>query len=101
MIGYARVCTEGWAQRSDDRGVANLGHHARHHVIEIVAVKCPAAGIVGVKGDGDAAHRRHQDGISHGTCEWGHSERPVAFDPKQTPPQQRKRGKKRSLNGSS
>src|SRR2546422_6064649 len=55
--------------RSDDRGVAKLGHHARHHVVEIVAVKRPAAGIVGVKGDGDAAHWRHQDGIAHGTCE--------------------------------
>jgi hypothetical protein len=38
---------------------------------EIVAVKRPAAGIVGVKGDGDAAHRGHEDGIAHGTCEWG------------------------------
>src|SRR5882724_9976767 len=58
----------GWL-RSDDRGVAKLCHHARHHVVEIVAVKRPAAGIVGVKGDGDAAHWRHQDGIAHGTCE--------------------------------
>jgi hypothetical protein len=62
---------EGWVLRLDDRGVANLGHHARHHVVEIVAVKRPAAGVVGVEGDGDAAHRRHQDGISHGTCELG------------------------------
>src|SRR5207253_8287009 len=58
----------GWL-RSDDPGVANLGHHARHHVVEIVAVKRPAAGIVGVKGDGDAAHRWHQDGIAHGAYE--------------------------------
>src|SRR3982075_3263969 len=56
---------------SDDRGVANLGHHARHHVIEVVAVKRPAAGIVVVKGDGDAAHRGHQDCIAYGTCERG------------------------------
>jgi hypothetical protein len=35
---------------SDDRGVANLGHRARHHVVEIVAVKRPAAGIVGRQG---------------------------------------------------
>jgi hypothetical protein len=56
---------------SDDPGVANLGHHARHLVVEIVAVKCPAARIVGVKGDGDAAHRWHQNGIAHGTCERG------------------------------
>ena len=41
-------------------GVANLGHHARHHVIEIAAVKRPTAGIVGIKGDGDAAHRWHR-----------------------------------------
>src|SRR5947209_18749895 len=59
------------ARYSDDPWVANLGHHARHHVVEIVAVKRPAAGIVGVEGDGDAAHRWHQDGISHRTCEWG------------------------------
>jgi hypothetical protein len=56
---------------SDDPGVADLGHHARHHVVEIVAVKRPAAGIVGVQGDGDAVHWRHQDGISHCTCERG------------------------------
>src|SRR6266481_4491845 len=62
---------EGWVLRLDDRGVANLGHHARHHVVEIVAVKRPAAGVVGVEGDGDATHRRHKDGISHGTCELG------------------------------
>ena len=37
--------------RSDDRGIAKLGHHARHHVVEIVAVKRPVAGIVGIKGD--------------------------------------------------
>src|SRR3981189_2560635 len=61
---------EGWVLRLDDRGVANLGHHARHHVVEIVAVKRPAAGVVAV-GRGDADHRRHQDGISHGTCELG------------------------------
>src|SRR5882672_1083943 len=60
------ISFEGWL-RSDDRGIAKLGHHARHHVVEIVAVKRPAAGIVGVKGDGDAAHWRHQDGIAHGT----------------------------------
>src|SRR5258708_11598822 len=60
-----------WVICSDDRGVANLGHHAPHHVVEIVAVKRPAAGIVGVEGDGDAAHRWHQNGISHGTCERG------------------------------
>src|SRR5882672_9508852 len=62
---------EGWVLRLDDRGVANLGHHTRHHVVEIVAVKRPTAGVVGVEGDGDATHRRHQDGISHGTCELG------------------------------
>src|SRR6267142_6269374 len=61
---------EGWVLRLDDRGVANLGHHACHHVVQVVAVKRPTAGIVCVEGDGDAAHRRHQDGISHGTCEW-------------------------------
>src|SRR5579863_968510 len=55
---------------SDDRWVSNLGHHTRRHVIEVVAVKRPAARIVGIKGDGDAAHRWHQDSISHGTCEW-------------------------------
>src|SRR6266480_3770385 len=55
---------------SDDRRVANLGQHAHHHVVEIVAVKRPTAGVVGVEGDGDAAHRWHQDGITHGTCEW-------------------------------
>jgi hypothetical protein len=32
-----------------------------------LAVKRPAAGIVGVKGDADAAHRWHQDRIAHGT----------------------------------
>jgi hypothetical protein len=58
----------GGCLRSDDRGVANLGHHPRHHVVEIVAVKRPAAGIVCIKGDGDAAHWRQQDGIAHGTC---------------------------------
>jgi hypothetical protein len=58
-------------KRSDDPRVANLGHHARHLVIEIVAVKCPAAGIVGVEGDGDAARWGYQDGIAQGTCEWG------------------------------
>jgi hypothetical protein len=47
------------ARWSDNPGVANLGHHTRHHVVEIVAVKCPAAGIVRVERDGDAAHRRH------------------------------------------
>src|SRR5258705_6084005 len=65
-----RIVHEGCGS-SDHRVVANLGHHARHHVVEIVAVKRPAAGIVGVKGDGDAAHRWHQDGIAHGTCERG------------------------------
>jgi hypothetical protein len=40
---------EGRLKNSDDRGIANLGHHARHHVVEIVAVKRPAAGIVGIK----------------------------------------------------
>ena len=59
---------EGRVKCSDDRGVANLGHHARHHVVEIVAVKRPAAGIVGVKGDGDAAHWWHKDGIAYGAC---------------------------------
>jgi uncharacterized cupredoxin-like copper-binding protein len=34
--------------RLDDRGVANLGHHTRHQVVEIVAVERPAAGIVGI-----------------------------------------------------
>jgi hypothetical protein len=43
---------------SDDRGVANLGHHTRHLVAHVVAVKRPTAGIVGVKGDGDAAFWR-------------------------------------------
>src|SRR3984893_1191478 len=62
---------QGWAKCSDDPGVANLGHHARHLVVKNMAVKCPATGIVGVKGDGDAAHRWHQDGIAHSTCEWG------------------------------
>ena len=33
---------------SDDRWVSNLGHHARRHVIEVVAVKRPAAQIVGI-----------------------------------------------------
>ena len=55
---------------SDDSRVAYLGHHTRHHVVEIVAVKRPAAGIGCVKGDGDAAHRWHQDGIPYGTREW-------------------------------
>src|ERR1700682_5025347 len=32
------------ARWSDNPGVANLGHHARHLVVEIVAVKRPAAG---------------------------------------------------------
>src|SRR5882724_4428734 len=41
----------GGCLRSDYPGVANLGHHAGHHVVEIVAVKRPAAGVVGVKGD--------------------------------------------------
>src|SRR4051794_8961315 len=67
----ALVNTRRSAPCLDNRGVAYLGHHARHHVVEIVAVKRPAAGIVGIKGDGDAAHRWHQDGISHCTCEWG------------------------------
>ena len=53
---------------SDDRGVANLGDHARHHVVEIVAVEGPAAGIVGVKGNGHRAHRWHQHSIAHGAC---------------------------------
>jgi hypothetical protein len=35
-------------------------------VVEIVAVKRPAARVVGVKGDGDAAHRWHQDDIAEG-----------------------------------
>jgi hypothetical protein len=65
---------------SDDRGVANLGHHACHHVVQVVAVKRPTAGIVGVEGDGNAAHRRHQDGVAHGTCELGtvYASHPVA-----------------------
>src|ERR1700692_2337050 len=74
MMGCAtrlKNATEGWAKCSDDRGVANLGQHARHHVMEGVAVKCPAARIVGTKGDGAAAHRGHEDGIAHGTCKWG------------------------------
>ena len=50
-------CNGRRAKYSDDPGVANLRHHARHHVVEIVAVKRPAAGIIGVEGDGDAAHR--------------------------------------------
>src|SRR5712672_842441 len=58
------------ARWSDNPGVANLGHHARHHVVEIVTVKRPAAGIVGIKGNGNTAHWWHQDGIAHGTCEW-------------------------------
>jgi hypothetical protein len=33
--------------------------------------KRPVTGIVGVKGDGDAAHRGHEDGIAHGACERG------------------------------
>src|SRR5258706_992593 len=66
-----KPATGEWAGCSDDRGVANLGHHARPHVVEIVAVKRPAAGIVGIKGDGDAAHRGHQDSIAYSTCERG------------------------------
>jgi hypothetical protein len=42
--------------RLDDRRVANLGQHARHHVIQIVAVKRPTTGIVRIEGDGHAAH---------------------------------------------
>src|ERR1700676_2807311 len=34
-------------------------------------MKCPPAGIVGVEGDGDVAHRWHQNGLSYGTCERG------------------------------
>src|ERR1700694_5811640 len=33
--------TEAWAKSSDDRRVADLGHHAGDHVVEIVAVKRP------------------------------------------------------------
>jgi hypothetical protein len=60
-------------------------------VVEIVAVKRPAARVVGVKGDGDAAHRWHQDGIAEGASSvlrgklqfWGseagfHSKKPLS-----------------------
>jgi hypothetical protein len=39
------------------------------HMVEVMAVKRPAAGVVSVKRDGDCAHRRHKDGIAYGSYE--------------------------------
>ena len=42
------------------------GHHVGHaclHVVEIVAVMKPVARVVGKKGDVDALHLRHNNGV--------------------------------------
>lgn len=43
------------------------GHHARHHVIEVMAVKRPFAVIARVAREGDAAHCRNEDRIAYRT----------------------------------
>ena len=49
-------------------GIAQARHHAGGHVVEVVAVQRPIAGIVGVEGDRHAVHRRDEHGVTHGAC---------------------------------
>src|SRR5579863_7817151 len=49
--------------RSD---ILDRGHHPGLHMIAVMAVERPAAGVVGVEGDRDAGQRRHHDGVAAG-----------------------------------
>ena len=52
--------------RSGEAVIDDGREHAGHHVEEVVAVKRPQAGIVGVEDDFHRCLRRHQDRIAHG-----------------------------------
>ena len=39
-------------------------HHSRIHVVEVMTVEGPGAGVAGVELDGDGLHRRHQHRVA-------------------------------------
>src|SRR5262249_107325 len=49
--------------------IGQRGHHACRHVVKMMTVKGPPAGVGGVERNCYRAHRCHEHGVAHGACE--------------------------------
>src|SRR5882724_2468473 len=72
MNNYSYIMEVTQSSRSSNgtsRLVPDARHHAGSHVVEVVAVEGPMAGVVGGEGDGDAAADRHENRVAHRAAE--------------------------------